>query len=110
MGKARKNKTYMSRIRNIILIKMSEYNRNKKRKQKELLVKRKGGKCEKCGYSKNMSALQFHHPNGRNGKIKQKGRFILSTENPQSKAFNINEVILVCANCHLELHHPELTV
>lgn len=30
------------------------------------LVELKGGKCEKCGYSKNLSALEFHHIDSSN--------------------------------------------
>jgi len=77
--------------------------RGRKRKRKEELVKRKGGKCVRCGYDKNFAALVFHHPNGRKGSCAR----ILPSENPASGKFNIDEVVLVCENCHKELHHPE---
>lgn len=35
--------------------------RNKKIARKLKMVNYKGGKCVKCGYSKNIKALQFHH-------------------------------------------------
>lgn len=72
-------------------------------KEKALLYK--GGKCSKCGYSGCIGALEFHHTN------------------PQSKDFNISKnalakpwevvvkeldkCILLCANCHRELHSGE---
>lgn len=76
------------------------------RKRKLKLVGLKGGKCERCGYDKNYAALVFHHPKGRKGGWKgSKG--LLSSEDPQNSGFNIDEVVLVCENCHKELHHPE---
>jgi len=60
-------------------------------------VLEKGGKCERCGYNKNYSALTFHHSNGRKGS---------KSENPENKSFDINMVMLVCENCHREIHHP----
>lgn len=71
------------------------------RKRKQQLVELKGGKCVRCGYSENYGALIFHHPNGRKGKL---------SENPWNNKFNIEEVVLVCRNCHEVIHHPELQV
>lgn len=74
--------------------------KDRKRKATKLL----GGKCCKCGYEKNLAALHFHHVN------------------PKEKEFNWNKLrlkswdkiikelkkcILVCANCHAEIHAPE---
>ena len=60
-----------------------------------------GGKCEICGYNKNIHALDFHH------------------RNPEEKDFAIGEsdfsfeklkpeldkCQLVCSNCHREIHY-----
>jgi len=83
--------------------------RARQRKRKHGLVMRKGGKCERCGYDKNYAALVFHHPNGRKGAWKG-GVGLLSSEDPQNSAFHIDEVVLVCENCHKELHYPELQI
>lgn len=60
-----------------------------------------GEKCMKCGYNKCTQALQFHH-------IKPEDKsFIISYAYSRSKAKVINEInkcILICANCHAELH------
>jgi hypothetical protein len=71
-----------------------------RKRTKIKLVEYKGGCCEICGYNKCVGALSFHH------------------KNPSEKDFNIsaksysyerlkNEVdkcILVCNNCHTEIH------
>ena len=78
--------------------------RYKKRryKIKEILVEYKGGKCEICGYNKCISALEFHHldPNEKDFGIGQKG-YTRSIEKNKEEA---NKCILVCANCHREIH------
>lgn len=71
---------------------------------KESLVKYKGGKCEMCGYSRSIAALDFHH------------------RDPKTKSFNISpgmtrsierlmeesdKCALLCSNCHRELHAIE---
>ena len=79
--------------------------RENQRRRKQEFVVQKGGRCEKCGYDRNYAALGFHHPNSRKGNRRE-----LASENPQTDKFNIDEVILVCRNCHIEIHHPELQV
>lgn len=74
-----------------------------KRRQhkKELLVKELGGKCSICGYDKCISALQFHHLDPSQKEI------TISTSNNVSYARMKKEAekcILVCANCHAEIH------
>lgn len=68
---------------------------------KKKLIELKGGKCQRCGYNKNMTALCFHH------------------RNPSEKAFGISDSShhtweelfkesqkcdLLCLNCHAEIH------
>lgn len=67
---------------------------------KEKLVEYKGGKCEICGYDRCIKAMDFHH---RNPKEKE---FALTYMNRKWEAL-VNEVdkcILVCSNCHKEIH------
>ena len=100
-----KHQDKIKRLSREYLPKQKANHRKRKLKQVEL----KGGKCERCGYDKNYAALVFHHPNGRKGGWKG-GVGLLSSEDPQNSAFSIDEVVLVCENCHKELHHPELQV
>lgn len=70
---------------------------------KEKCVEYKGGKCEICGYSKYLGALDFHHKN--------------SIEKDfgigQYRKYNFSDIVkkeldkcsLLCANCHREEHY-----
>ena len=70
------------------------------------LIKYKGGKCEKCGYDKNIAALDFHHLNP-NEKIFQLDSRHLSNTHIDKLKNEADKCILVCANCHRELHHTK---
>ena len=84
------------------IIKMNTAFANKKRKKhKEQLVKYKGGKCSVCGYNKYNGALEFHHldPSKKNFNI---GHHLTGTIEKLRK--EADKCILLCANCHKELH------
>ena len=87
--------------------KASHIVRNNKTRQKlkEMAVTYKGGKCEKCGYNKCIAALDFHHlnPLEKDFSIGNKG-YTRSWENIKKE---IEKCILVCANCHREIHSNE---
>jgi hypothetical protein len=71
------------------------------------LVRAKGGKCSICGYDKNLSALTFHHrdPAAKDFKLDMRS---LSNRKLGPTLSESEKVILVCANCHAELHNPHL--
>ena len=64
-----------------------------------------GGKCENCGYSKCLNALQFHHKDPTQKKFTISdaifGMGSITEENLQNE---ITKCSLLCANCHAELH------
>jgi hypothetical protein len=62
----------------------------------------KGGQCVKCGFSRSMAALEFHHrdPNKKDFGIATKRRHILSEETKKE----LDKCDLLCANCHRETH------
>ena len=66
-----------------------------------LLKMEQGGRCVKCGYDKCMDALQFHHldPKQKEFSLGQKRQSTLSVLRKE-----IEKCILVCANCHAEIH------
>lgn len=65
-------------------------------------IEYKGGKCIKCGYNKSNRALTFHHldPNEKDFGISHKG-YTRSWEKIKNE---LDKCILVCANCHMEIH------
>lgn len=71
------------------------------------LIMFRGGKCEICGYDKNISALQFHHINPASKKFTLDSRTI-ERKHDSEILEELNKCQLVCSNCHAELHHPEL--
>lgn len=77
----------------------------KRRKIREQAICYKGGKCQICGYNKCQQALEFHHldKNEKDFGISQKG-FTRSWEKIISE---LDKCILVCANCHREIHNQK---
>lgn len=74
----------------------------RRRKLKSMAVELKGGKCQICGYNKYVGALSFHH-------LDEKSKsFDLSTKGLtrswEKTKEEVNKCILVCENCHREIH------
>ena len=74
----------------------------RRREIKQSLVDYKGGKCEKCGYNKSLKALQFHHLNPKDKKFAISEN--LRSLNAKDLQKELDKCILVCANCHAEIH------
>jgi len=73
----------------------------KQRLLKKQCIEYKGGHCEKCGYNKCISALEFHHIDP------SQKEFIISTLQRYSFEHmkkELDKCILVCSNCHREIH------
>lgn len=75
----------------------------KRRKRlKEMAIELKGGKCMFCGYKKTNTALDFHHIDG---KTKEFGISLDGiTRSWQRITKELEKCVLVCANCHREIH------
>ena len=73
-----------------------------RRRRKENLIQVMGGKCAICGYQKNHGALEFHHliPEQKSYGIAAQG----TCHNLQRDLEEVHKCILVCANCHREIH------
>lgn len=70
------------------------------------IVESFGGKCSICGYKRNLTALTFHHKNPK------KKEFKLDMRSLSNRKFDrieneLKKCILICHNCHAELHHPD---
>jgi 5-methylcytosine-specific restriction endonuclease McrA len=74
----------------------------RRKKVRRMAVEYKGGKCEICGYDRCMDALEFHHKDAssKDFGISEKGHsrsWIKVME-------ELDKCIMICANCHRELH------
>ncbi len=69
---------------------------------KKEIVSLMGGGCSRCGYNKCISALEFHHEG------EEKDRCLTDMIKNCSKQKVLKEIekcILLCANCHREVHN-----
>ncbi len=67
-----------------------------------MLVEYKGGKCTLCGYDKSPWALELHH---RDPKKKIFGLSVRGlTRSWETLIKEADKCILICANCHREIH------
>lgn len=76
---------------------------SKRRKTlKQLALGYKGDKCSLCGYAKCSAALEFHHfdENKKDFGLSRKGL----TRSWKRVAQELDKCLLVCANCHREIH------
>ena len=74
--------------------------RRKILRQKALAYK--GDRCELCGYDKCPEALEFHHPDDSEKEFGVSSRgYTRSWEKVREE---IDKCILLCANCHREIH------
>lgn len=74
----------------------------RRRNLKLLAIDYKGGKCLCCGYNKCPQALQFHHldPTKKDFGISTTG----VTRSWEKIKVELDKCVLLCANCHAEVH------
>mgnify|MGYP000644676537 CR=1 FL=1 len=71
---------------------------------KQKAVEYLGGKCSICGYNKCNRALDFHHINPEEKDNTISSLYNYSWDNIKKE---LDKCILLCANCHRELHTKE---
>ena len=74
----------------------SSYRKEVKRR----LIEYKGGKCQICGYNRCQDALDFHHLDPSQKDYNISG----GTKSFDTVKSEVDKCILVCANCHREIH------
>lgn len=83
----------------------AEKMRQKGMQRKIYFVNKLGGKCQCCGYSKNLAALTFHHTDPENKSFNLDTRKMTNTR-MSSLEEEVKKCQLLCQNCHAELHYP----
>ncbi len=71
------------------------------------IINKLGGKCSHCNYNKNLAALTFHHSDPKLKEFKLDVRS-LSNRKIEKVLVEIDKCVLLCHNCHSELHNPDL--
>jgi DNA replicative helicase MCM subunit Mcm2 (Cdc46/Mcm family) len=74
----------------------------RRKKLKKMAIEYKGGKCIFCGYNKCNDALDFHHLDSNKKEFGLSVRGL--TRSWEKIKEELDKCILVCANCHRELH------
>lgn len=74
------------------------------RDNKAIYVAYKGGKCERCGYSKCHDALEFHH---RDPEQKDPSFQSMRYWGLQKSIKELDKCELLCSNCHREEHSKQ---
>lgn len=76
---------------------------------KQRIVDEFGGKCLLCGYNKCNAALELHHidPESKDPSF---SKFRSNPAALEIVAKELTKCILVCANCHREIHNDNLDV
>ena len=82
----------------------NRYSTKRQKENKAWAVVLLGGKCSRCGYSKCIDALEFHHcdPTSKNRTL---NRFAIRRSWSRKRIEKeIRKCKLVCRNCHAEIH------
>lgn len=83
---------------------LHEYQAERWRQRKKKAVELMGGKCSRCGYCRNYSALEFHHLDP----TQKDFDFNVGRRRSWDKMLKeLKKCVLLCSNCHKEEHHPE---
>lgn len=86
----------------------SEAVKRRRQKVKVMALEYKGSRCECCGYDKCTAALEFHHIDDLTKEfgISEKGE----TRSWKRIQEELDKCVLLCANCHREVHANLLEV
>jgi hypothetical protein len=87
-----------------------KYQRYLQQKERGIINKMKiflsrGGKCEECGYNKNLAAIDFHHVDPSNKSFQIDLR-VFANSSLERILKEIEKCVMICANCHREHHNP----
>lgn len=78
----------------------SEAVTKRRQRMKAQLVEEFGGGCVLCGYSRSVAALVFHHLDPKEKDFSISG----NTPSYEKLRAEASKCVLLCANCHYEVH------
>lgn len=78
-----------------------QYVKNSRHNLKRRLIYIMGSKCQICGYDKCQSALEFHHIDSQEKDFTLGANANIAFSKAKEE---VKKCILVCANCHREIH------
>ena len=81
---------------------MKENGAQTRQRIKQWALEYKGNKCEICGYNKCSEALDFHHTDMSQKEFNLSDRDLICDWS-QIRS-ELDKCMLVCANCHREIH------
>lgn len=72
-----------------------------------MAIEYKGSACQRCGYDRCEGALVFHHtePGAKDFGVSEKG-YTRSWEKVRAE---LDKCLLLCSNCHAEVHARQLS-
>ncbi len=76
--------------------------KKRRKKLRQMALDMKGGKCMMCGYSRDQTALDFHHLDEKSKEFGLSDRGL--TRSWEKTKLEVEKCVLVCANCHREIH------
>lgn len=74
----------------------------RRKKLKDMAIEYGGGKCLVCGYNKCKRALVFHHKDPSQKDFGLSARVL--TRSWDKTKIELDKCVLVCSNCHMEIH------
>lgn len=93
-------------LQNPMVYKLIEEKRKERAKEyKRILFNERGGKCEICGYNKNIHAIDFHHKDPNEKEFEPAK--ILRKKTIEEIKIETDKCLMICKNCHAEIHHPD---
>lgn len=72
------------------------------RRKRAKAIEHFGGKCTRCGYSRCIDALEFHHLD--ENEKEQEASYIIRRWAWERAKLELEKCVLLCANCHREEH------
>jgi len=78
-------------------------------RRKLQLIIEAGGCCTACGYRRNFAALTWHHSDPTAKTFTLDVRAMSNRSEAEIRA-EVAKCVLLCANCHAEVHFPSLAI